>query len=642
MIQKLVSARNKIESYNLRLEELVEKRTVELKNVNIKLQQKHDEQQAIFNAFPDLYLWLKSDGTIIGYQTGKKDDLYTHPETFMGKRIQDVLPPEISKLFQKSRDAILQGEPLVGIEYMLSVPSGEKYYEARHLPLHEDKIIIIVRDITKRKRMEENLHIAKQQAESANQAKSQFLANMSHELRTPLNAILGFAQLMAHNPQFPSEDQDKLAIIQRSGNHLLTLINQVLDFAKIEAGRITLNGDTFDLHRLLGDLKEMFSLGASQKGLRVSVDIASDVPRYVYADEVKLRQVLINVLNNAMKFTQEGGVAVRVTSSLQDPATRIHFDIEDTGAGIAPEEMDSLFEAFAQTETGRQAQEGTGLGLPISQKFVQLMKGDITVTSDVGCGTHVLIDILVTVDNDTDVESPHPIRRAIALEPEQPRYRLLIVDDKPDNRAFLLKLLNPFGFELREATNGQEAIDIWKEWEPHLIWMNLRMPDMGGYEAIKYIQSHSRHLQSHIQPVIIAVTASAFEEERKVAFAKGCDDFLRKPFKESEIIELLCKHLGVRFIYEDAETEIKKAANVDPLSISISRKALSQIPDDLLNRLKQAVSIADMIKVESVIEEIREVSSELADGLFALAYDFEYGKIAQMIEETLFHFSNES
>ncbi|MDM8556600.1 ATP-binding protein [Desulfococcaceae bacterium HSG7] len=628
MIQKLLSARKKIENHSLHLEEIVEKRTLELKKANKELQQKHNEQNAIFNAFPDLYFWLDSDSTIIGYHTGHKGDLYISPEAFLGKTIQDVLPPEIGMLFKKAADKIFLGEPSVSIEYKLNVPAGEKYFEARHSPLHENKIIIIVRDITKRKLMEENLRIAKHQAESANLAKSQFLTNMSHELRTPLNAILGFAQIIAHNPQIPTKEQDNLAIIQRSGNHLLTLINQVLDLSKIEAGKITLNENTFDLHRLLDDLKDMFSPRARQKGLRVSVNVAPDVPQNVRTDEVKLRQVLINILNNALKFTQAGKLTVQVTSSLQNSTARIQFDIEDTGAGIAPEEMNTLFKAFVQTETGKQAQEGTGLGLPISRKFAQLMGGDIKIASEAGCGTNVLIDIQAAVIDDTEVESPHPIRRAIALEPGQPKLRMLIVDDKPDNRALLFNILNRFGFELREAINGQESIDIWKEWRPHLIWMDLQMPVMGGYEAIEHIQSSVKHFQSHIQPVIIAVTARAFEEEREKAISKGCHGFLSKPFQEQAIFELLYKHLDVRFIYEDAETESKKAANID-------RKALSQIPDDLLNSLKQDAFDANMDDVENIIEEIRKVNPELADGLYALAYDFEYGKIVQIIEETL-------
>ncbi|MCP4935220.1 MAG: response regulator, partial [bacterium] len=386
--------------------------------------------------------------------------------------------------------------------------------------------------------------VAQRQAEQANQAKSTFLANMSHELRTPLNAIIGFAQIMSHNPSIPLKEQNRLAIIQRSGHHLLTLINQILDFSKIEAGRTTLNETSFDLSRVLDDLNDMFSLKARQKGLSLSFDSAPDVPQYVCADELKLRQVLINVLNNAMKFTQQGGVAVEVTQGPQGPQVEefpsregggvgsqsvictLHFSISDTGAGIAPEEMGHLFEAFAQTETGRQVQEGTGLGLPISRKFAQLMGGDITATSEIGHGTTFRCDIQATIVDDTDIEKPPPTRRAIALEPGQPRYRVLIVDDKPDNRAVLLNLLTPFGFELQEAANGQEAVDIWNTWKPHLIWMDLRMPVMGGYDATQQIRAQLNGKDT----IIIVLSASSVEDERTAALSHGCHDFLRKPF----------------------------------------------------------------------------------------------------------------
>src|ERR671933_332213 len=425
------------------------------------------------------------------------------------------------------------------------------------------------------------LAIAKQKAEVANEAKSTCLANMSHELRTPLNAILGFTQLTIKNPSLSPDSRENLGIITRSGEHLLTLINQVLDLSKIEAGRTTLNEKNFDLYRLLDDLEDMFQLKADDKHLELLIDRTPDVPRYVRTDEGKLLQVLINLLNNALKFTTEGGVSVRVdrtlnverllaqgdvanvegsedSSNLQlanlQPSTQTNlqsstltFEVEDTGPGIAPDELDSLFEAFVQTTTGTEAQEGTGLGLPISRKFVQLMGGEIMVSSEVAHGTLFKFDITVSVVDATDLESKQPTRRVIALEPNQPRYRILIVDDKPLNRQLLVKLLNPFGFELREASNGKQAVEIWDEWEPHLIWMDMRMPVMDGYEATKQIKSTTKGQAT----AVIALTASVLEEERAVVLSTGCDDFLRKPFREEEIFAAMHKHIGVRYLYEE-------------------------------------------------------------------------------------------
>jgi predicted ATPase/signal transduction histidine kinase/CheY-like chemotaxis protein/tRNA A-37 threonylcarbamoyl transferase component Bud32 len=497
---------------------------------------------------------------------------------------------------------------------------------------------------------------AKDAAEVANQAKSTFLANMSHELRSPLNAILGFSQLMMRSQTLPSEHVENAGIITRSGEHLLTLINQVLDLSKIEAGRTTLNEKNFDLYRLLDDLEDMFQLKAQEKGLQLICDRpwrcasrnrAFDVPRYVRTDEVKLRQVLINLLNNALKFTSEGGVSVRVgmkngqsliangkekaISNEQLAISNEHllFEVSDTGAGIAPEELDSLFEAFVQTKTGKESQEGTGLGLPISRKFVQLMGGDITVSSEVGKGTTFKFDITVSVVDATEIETKQSTRRVIALEPNQPRYRILIVDDKQDNRQLLIKLLNTLGFELKQASNGQEAVAIWDKWEPHLIWMDMRMPVMDGYEATKQIKSTTIGQAT----AVIAVTASVLEEERAVVLSAGCDDFVRKPFREADIFELMHKHIGVRYIYDDPTAPAAKTLSDKDIQDALNPEAFAAVPTELLASLEQAASFAYMSEIDRYIEEIRSYNTTVADALAALALDFDYGSIISLIQE---------
>jgi predicted ATPase/signal transduction histidine kinase/CheY-like chemotaxis protein len=481
---------------------------------------------------------------------------------------------------------------------------------------------------------------AKEAAEVANQAKSTFLANMSHELRSPLNAILGFSQLMIRSQTLPSEHVENAGIITRSGEHLLTLINQVLDLSKIEAGRTTLNEKNFDLYRLLDDLEDMFQLKADDKGLQLICDRpwrcasrnrAPDVPQYVRTDEVKLRQVLINLLNNAIKFTSEGGVSVKVNNqkskvkSEAEKQTTISFEVEDTGAGIAPEELDSLFEAFVQTKTGKESQEGTGLGLPISRSFVQLMGGEMTVSSEVGRGTTFKFDITVGIVDATDIETKQPPRRVIALEPNQPRYRILIVDDKPTNRQLLIKLLNPLGFELQEASNGTEAVEIWETFEPHLIWMDMRMPVMDGYEATKRIKGTTKGQAT----AIIAITASVLEEERAVVLSAGCDDFVRKPFREDDILTTMNKHIGVRYVYQD--TTPSAAHSSDDSSI-LKPESFQTLPQEWVNNLQQALFQGDLDLLAAIIQQIRAENAQLAGAIARCVDNFEFDKILKLIQ----------
>ncbi|GAB4193667.1 MAG: AAA family ATPase [Coleofasciculaceae cyanobacterium] len=499
------------------------------------------------------------------------------------------------------------------------------------------------------------LAIAKQKAEVANEAKSRFLANMSHELRTPLNAILGFAKLTVKNSNLSPDTRQNLGIITRSGEHLLTLINQVLDLSKIEAGRTTLNEKNFDLYRLLDDLEDMFQLKASDKHLQLMFERTPDVPRYIRTDDVKLRQVLINLLNNALKFTSEGGVSVRVARELKvgklnvvseagrspgsqqssnfqpdnlQPAT-LKFEVEDTGAGIIPEELDSLFEAFVQTKTGRESQEGTGLGLPISRKFVQLMGGEITVSSEVGKGTIFKFDIRVGVVDVKDIETKQSTRQIIALEPNQPRYRILIVDDRYDNRQLLIKLLNPFGFELKEASNGKEAVEIWETFEPHLIWMDMRMPVMDGYEATKQIKLTTKGQAT----AVIALTASTLEEERTVVTSAGCDDFLRKPFREADIFEMMHKHIGVRYVYENPNHRDSSTTEEGEHKV-LTATIIAALPQEWVASLKQAILSINMKLIYSLIEQIRPENAALANALKTCIDKFEYEKILNLITES--------
>ncbi|GFZ89793.1 hybrid sensor histidine kinase/response regulator [Okeania sp. KiyG1] len=483
---------------------------------------------------------------------------------------------------------------------------------------------VLVEDLEKRvQERTAELAIATEKAEAANQAKSAFIANMSHELRSPLNAILGFAQIMTRSQTLPQEHLENVSIISRSGEHLLTLINNVLDLSKIEAGRITLNQKNFDLHRLLNDIEDMLHFKAQEKDLQLLVEQNNDVPQYICTDEVKLRQVLINIINNGIKFTSQGGISVRVAQKYPPSnPTQILFEVEDTGAGIAPEEVDKLFEAFTQTETGKQAQEGTGLGLPISRKFVQLMGGDIHVTSQINQGTIFSFEIEANIVSEDEIVDPQvPQRRIIALEPNQPRYRILIVDDKPLNRQLLIKLLSPLGFELKEAVNGQQAIEIWDDWQPRLIWMDMRMPVMDGYEATQKIKATTKGQAT----TIIALTASVLEEEKVVVLSAGCDDFMRKPFRSEDIFKKMEEYLGVRYVYEEIESKPQQKKKEETLE-SIQEK-VSVLSEELKQQLRDALLTGNLAGIAHTITTIRQSDNSLAEAIQKYCDGFEYEKI---------------
>ncbi len=482
----------------------------------------------------------------------------------------------------------------------------------------------------------EELREARRLAEAASQAKSTFLANMSHELRTPLNAILGFSQILARSPH-TIEEKEHLSIIQRSGDHLLTLINQVLDLSKIEAGRITLNEKDVDLFHLLKDLQDMFSLKAETKQLQIHFEKAENVPRYVRTDDVKLRQVLINLLGNALKFTDEGTVNLSVYESHEFTNSSTHqlvFDISDTGVGIAPEELDTLFKEFVQTASGRKSREGTGLGMSISRKFIQLMGGDISVNSEPGKGTTVICDIRAGRVGESAMPRQSAHWSVMALEPGQPCYRLLIVSSRPENRTLLVKLLSRFQFELKEACHGQEAIELWRTWNPHLIWMELRMPIMDGYEATRQIRQAEEHKnkdQALANPtVIIALSSSRFEENRSAALSKHCDDVLRKPFREADILEMLRTHLGVRFLSQEDErlprdqsgvpgetssTDIPQRDRQATDETVLTPEALAALPHEMMTELEQAVNALDIGTVQRITTSLREHNEPLAEAL---------------------------
>ena len=474
------------------------------------------------------------------------------------------------------------------------------------------------------------LRTAKEVAEAANLAKGVFLANMSHELRTPMNAILGYSQLMQRDGSLQPEQLAYLRTINRSGEHLLVLINEVLELSKIETRRITHDPVTFDLDQLLEDLAAMFRERCTAKGLQFELAKADSLPRYVVADEKNLRQVLINLLGNAVKFTEQGGIVIRAAVTPADEL-RLVVEVSDTGLGIAEEEQEQAFGYFEQTASGRQNQSGTGLGLSISREYARLMGGDITLTSRLGGGSLFRVEVGIEEGRAQDCRQDDRLQRVIGLAPGQSVPRILVVDDKQENRAPLLRLLEIAGFNVREAADGHQAVDIFSQWQPHFIWMDIRMPVMDGLEATRRI----RATEAGKATTIAAVTASVWEEDRLLILAAGCDELVKKPYREAEIFTIMARYLGLSYRYETVAGQTP--ASGPPLNAALLRA----LPVELSRRLHRAVLRLDIIATSAAIEEIAAIAPDLAGSLQQLADTLQYEQLLTLLEGVEVNFEEE-
>jgi len=599
-------------------------------------------QSAALNAAANAIVLTAADGTLQWVNPAFTDLTGYSAEEAVGRNPRVLKsgkhPPEF---YRDMWETILAGRVWSG-ELINKRKDGTLYTEEMTItPLRDEEgrithHIAIKSDISERKRAEEQMLLAREEADRANQAKSEFLSNMSHELRTPLNGVLGYAQILQRDRNVTKQQRETLQAIENCGQHLLTLINDVLDLSKIEAGRMEIEFEPCNLKRLLQSVHDIVRPKAEGKGLSFSLEIDTEVPDGILADATKLKQVLVNLLGNSVKFTEEGGVGLAAGVS---EGPRLHLTVSDTGIGMTPEELEEVFDAFKQAKGGKTS-GGTGLGLPISRRMAEAMGGSLEVASEPGRGSAFTLTLpVVVVDAEAGEEEAPRLtdNRRHVLAPGQ-EVSILVVDDGRENRDILVRLLEDAGFRAIEAADGAEALEKLETEEIALTLMDIQMPVMDGIEALKRIRADER-LAGH---PVVAVSASVIGRRKEDVDKANFDAFVAKPFRVSEVFGVIEKVLGVEYV-DEAETKAEaQAGAVSSTEIADAGEAAS-LPFDLAReiagRLREATGVGDISAVTALAEElegrpgVHPALPEEIQGL-AMAFDFDgLNGLADRIEQ---------
>lgn len=467
---------------------------------------------------------------------------------------------------------------------------------------------------------------AKLAAEAANRAKSVFLASMSHEIRTPMNAILGYSQLLQRGQQLLPQQAEYLEIINRSGEHLLRLINDILELSKIEAGRITLAREEFSLANLLQELEILFEIRCREKGLTFRIEVTDDLPAGIRGDEEKIRQIMINLISNALKFTQKGGISVhaaclRTADAGTDTNLRalITIDVSDTGRGIAEGEFEQVFAMFEQTTSGKEMAGGTGLGMSISRHLARAMEGDLLlVRSKPGEGSLFRFTFPAEVC-DAENSSLQVVKKSILkLAPDGKEWHVLVIDDQQTNRTLLSRALSLAGFIVSEASGGKTGVALCQSWQPDIILLDIMMPNMNGYDTMRQIRALSPKGR---QPVIIAVTANVMAESREKALAQGFDGFIRKPVNLYELYEEIRQLTNITYLYADEQLPEITTPDFEP---NLTPEQLAHLPRHVLAAMRTTLESGDMVSLRGFIEQIYAHDPKIALALRHLVDAYQY------------------